>query len=201
MTRLRVAIVAALTSLSLGAVGVPAALAANGTAAPARASSIPALDTVKVAGVGKGGKQFKGTYAIQRFTTSHHKAFAVGTLNGTLKGRHITRYGVMMPAALNAPSTTMARDAQASCSILHLVLGPINLNLLGLQVTTNQIVVNITAIPGAGNLLGNLLCDLTNALNQPGILSTLNQDVQQLTTTLTSLVSLLGGSTGSVPAL
>lgn len=199
MTRLRVAIVAAIATLSLGVVGVPAALASNGTTVAPRASNFPGLDTVKVTGVGKGSKQFNGTYAIQRFAVSHHKAYAVGTLKGTLNGRHITRYDVMLPAALKAPSSTSARDAQVSCSILHLVLGPINLNLLGLQVTTNQIVINITAIPGAGNLLGNLLCDLTNALNGPGILSSLNTDLQQLTTTLTSLVSLLGG--GSAPAL
>jgi hypothetical protein len=32
-------------------------------------------------------------------------------------------------------------------------------------VTTNQIVLDITAVPGAGNLLGNLLCDVANLLN------------------------------------
>jgi hypothetical protein len=51
-------------------------------------------------------------------------------------------------------------------SILHLVLGPIHLNLLGLVVTTNQIVLDITAVPGAGNLLGNLLSAVANLLNQ-----------------------------------
>lgn len=198
MTRPRLALVAAIASLSFGAIAVPAALAANGTTASS-SSSMPALDTVKVTGVGKGDKQFKGTYAIQGFTVSHHKAYAVGTLTGTLKGRHVSRSGVMLPASLKAPTTGAARAAQAaSCPILHLVLGPINLNLLGLQVTTNQIILNITAIPGAGNLLGNLLCDLTNALNPPGILTTLNSDLQQLTSTLTSLVSLLGGTTGGL---
>jgi hypothetical protein len=48
---------------------------------------------------------------------------------------------------------------------LHLVLGPLNLNLLGLQVTLNQVVLDITAIPGPGNLLGNLLCAVANLLN------------------------------------
>ncbi len=47
------------------------------------------------------------------------------------------------------------------------MLGPINLNLLGLSVRTNQINLRIDAIPGAGNLLGNLLCGITNLLN-PG---------------------------------
>ena len=55
--------------------------------------------------------------------------------------------------------------AAAACPILHLVIGPITLDLLGLSVTTNQIVLDITAIPGAGNLLGNLLCDIAGLLN------------------------------------
>ena len=45
------------------------------------------------------------------------------------------------------------------------MLGPINLNLLGLSVRTNQINLRIDAVPGAGNLLGNLLCGITNVLN------------------------------------
>lgn len=66
-----------------------------------------------------------------------------------------------------ASSTNGAAAAAASCPILHLVIGPINLNLLGLQITTNQIALDISAIPGAGNLLGNLLCDVANLLNSP----------------------------------
>lgn len=198
MTRSRVAIVAAVASMLFGAIAVPVASASSGTAAPAKASSLPALDTVKLTGVGKGGKQFKGTYAIQRFAVSNGKAYAIGTLKGTLKGRHVTRNNVMLPASLTPNGLPAAQTAQTTCPVLHLVLGPINLNLLGLNVTTNRIVVDITAIPGAGNLLGNLLCDLTGALNQPGILTSLNQDLQRLTTTLTSLVSLLGGSTAGL---
>jgi hypothetical protein len=55
------------------------------------------------------------------------------------------------------------------CDILRLRLGPINLNLLGLVVRTNEIHLNIFAIPGAGNLLGNLLCAVAGLLdpNQP----------------------------------
>jgi|GEM_PF-1455584 len=192
MKRARYAAVAALAALSLG-VAVPAAAASNGTTVPPKVTTLPALYTTHITGVGKGGKRFSGTYAIQRFVVRNHAVYAVGTLKGTLKGRHVTRYEVMLPAKLTGTSSGMARDAQASCSILHLVLGPINLNLLGLRITTNRIVVDITAVPGAGNLLGNLLCDLTNALNQGGVLTQLNQDLSQLSATLTSLTSLLGG--------
>jgi hypothetical protein len=61
--------------------------------------------------------------------------------------------------------------SQASCPILSLTLGPLHLNLLGLVVDLNQVVLNITAQPGPGNLLGNLLCSLANLLNGGGTLS------------------------------
>ena len=52
-----------------------------------------------------------------------------------------------------------------ACAILHLELGPLNLTLLGLNVVLDDcdngpVTVDITAVRGGGNLLGNLLCDL-----------------------------------------
>jgi len=46
------------------------------------------------------------------------------------------------------------------------MLGPLDLNVLGLTVHLNQVVLNITAVPGAGNLLGNLLCAAANLLKE-----------------------------------
>lgn len=59
--------------------------------------------------------------------------------------------------------------AAATCSILSLEVGPLNLNLLGLEVALDDcndgpVTVDITAIPGGG-LLGDLLCSLSNLLN------------------------------------
>ena len=45
-------------------------------------------------------------------------------------------------------------------------LGPIFLDLLGLQLTTSEIIIDLTAVPGPGNLLGNLLCALVGLLDQ-----------------------------------
>ncbi len=53
----------------------------------------------------------------------------------------------------------------AACDILHLVLGPLDLDLLGLQVHLDKIVLDIVAATGAGNLLGNLLCAITGLLD------------------------------------
>lgn len=203
--RVRTALAAAAVSLSLGLVAVPAAEAANGTTAAPNANSVPALVKVPVSGVAKNGRKFNGTYAIQRFVVRNNKAVAVGTLTGTFKGRHVTRYGVTTPVqsltgASGQTGTARAAQAASSCSVLHLVLGPISLNLLGLQVNlgggtgANKVItLDITAIPGPNNLLGNLLCNLTGALSNTGALSALTSNLNQLTTALNSLVGLLGG--------
>ena len=208
MQRIRIALLASLATLVLGVVAVPVASAAtngtNGTAVAPSTKTIPALKTISVHGVAKNGKKFVGKYAIQRYVVSGKKVDAVGTLKGTLAGRHVTRYGVKIPAKLAGPPATGASAAATTtpCTVLQLQLGPIDLNLLGLRVQlfggTNPanalpVTVLITAVPGSGNLLGNLLCNLTGALNQPGILSQLSSNLSQLSATLTSLTSLLGG--------
>lgn len=205
MKRFRIALLAGLATLALGAVAVPVASASNGTSVPPKTSSLPALKTIPIHGVAKNGKQFNGTYAIQRYVAQGGQAFAVGTLKGTLMGRHVTRYNVMMPAKLAGPPTTgtaKVKAAQAtSCTVLQLQLGPIDLNLLGLRVQlfggTNPaaplpVTLLITAVPGNGNLLGNLLCNLTGALNTGGLLGQLSGQLSQLTSVLTSLTALLG---------
>ena len=58
-------------------------------------------------------------------------------------------------------------DAAGTCDILHLTLGPLDLNLLGLVVHLDQVVLDITAQSGAGNLLGNLLCAVAGLLDNP----------------------------------
>lgn len=51
------------------------------------------------------------------------------------------------------------------CPILFLELGPLFLDLLGLQVSLSQITLDITAVAGPGNLLGNLLCAVAGLLD------------------------------------
>jgi hypothetical protein len=135
---------------------------------PASAGAQEPAGLTKVVPVtGKAGsKVFKGTYAIDRFTTSRGRLVSTGTLRGRLAGRRVVRRGVRMPAALSSD----AQGAQLppipdACEILNIVLGPINLDLLGLVVRTNRINVRIDAVPGEGNLLGNLLCAITGILD------------------------------------
>jgi hypothetical protein len=70
--------------------------------------------------------------------------------------------------------------ATGTCDILHLVLGPLTLNLLGLQVDLNQVVLDITAQSGAGNLLGNLLCAVAGLLDQGGPLQGIARLLNQI---------------------
>jgi hypothetical protein len=68
-----------------------------------------------------------------------------------------------------------ARLQQESCQILNLVLGPLDLNLLGLEVHLNRVVLDIEATPGPGNLLGNLLCAVAGLLDNTGVLREIRQ--------------------------
>jgi hypothetical protein len=76
-----------------------------------------------------------------------------------------------------------------SCRILFLDLGPLDLNLLGLRVQLNDIHLRITAEPGPGNLLGNLLCAVANLLGGGPIPGQLNQIIALLN----RIIDLLGG--------
>jgi hypothetical protein len=79
------------------------------------------------------------------------------------------------------------------CPVLNLELGPIDLNLLGLQVETSQICLDITATDGEG-LLGSLLCDLTGGLDLSGIVLGLGDQLDSLLTHLDGLLDdILGG--------
>jgi hypothetical protein len=109
-----------------------------------------------------------GTTVVQGNLTATLRR-GTGALVGRVH-RHDVTLPVRAPGAHTATSAagSEAAAAAAACSILHLVLGPLNLNLLGLVVTLNQVHLVINAVPGAGNLLGNLLCAVVNLLNGTG---------------------------------
>ena len=131
--------------------------------APIAASSLP---HIPVSGTTHNGKRFTGRYDVTQFVTRTGKTYAIGTLTGKVGGRHISRSNVAIPASVQQSTIPgVAKSAAVTCPVLHLVLGPLNLNLLGLNVSLNQVVLDVTAVPGAGNLLGNLLCSVSNLLN------------------------------------
>jgi len=137
---------------------------------------------IPVTGAGATGERFAGTFTLLRFATDDAgKLVAVGTIAGALTDASGQALGsAFQTVALPVVASSGGQAAQAvitapavSCGILHLDLGPLSLNLLGLQVNLSRVVLDITAVPGAGNLLGNLLCSVANLLNNPSALAQL----------------------------
>jgi hypothetical protein len=147
-----------------------------------------------------------GTFTIQRFERSGDGIVGVGTLTATFVDplTNATRTIVTQTSlplnrelsggAASAPPAAEAEDVpergpavamQPACDVLNLVLGPLDLNLLGLRIQLNQVVLDITAVPGPGNLLGNLLCAIVGILDGAGPLG-------QLVALLNGLLALLG---------
>ena len=75
------------------------------------------------------------------------------------------------------PVTDLAADG--ACQILDLTLGPLHLDLLGLVVDLDTVNLQITAEPGAGNLLGNLLCGVAG-LFDGGLLGQVGQILNRI---------------------
>lgn len=90
----------------------------------------------------------------------------------------------VLPNLLDAVGTAITQGAGNVCDILHLELGPLDLNLLGLEVMLDDcsggpVEVDITGERGQGNLLGNLLCGLLGS-GRVGLGSTLGGILDQL---------------------
>ena len=123
--------------------------------------------TVPVAGTGS-GSTFAGTFQLQKFATdSTGQLVATGLLSGIVTSATGATTSIVRTISLPAAV------GNSTCQILHLDLGPISLDLLGLQVNLSEVVLDITAQAGSGNLLGNLLCSVANLLNNPSGLATL----------------------------
>jgi hypothetical protein len=122
---------------------------------------------------------FTGVFSLSRFVVRNGQLAGVGTLTGT-----ITNAAGVTVGAIARTITLSIINISGTCDILHLELGPIDLDLLGLVVHVDKIVIDIDAQSGPGNLLGNLLCAVANLLNGGGPLGTianlLNQILSQL---------------------
>jgi hypothetical protein len=81
-------------------------------------------------------------------------------------------------------------QAAPSCAILSLVLGPLHLDVLGLVIDLNRVVLNIVGQTGAGNLLGNLLCALTGILDGGVLLARFLSVVDELLAAINAVLRL-----------
>jgi len=132
--------------------------------ASAARPATPAL-TVPITTTQSGGA-LNGVFQITGFALN-----SAGQLvaNGTFTGTATSATGVVTNLTDAVVSSVVTPAASGpGCQILDLVLGPLHLDLLGLVVDLNQVHLNITAQPGPGNLLGNLLCSVAHLLDGSG---------------------------------
>jgi hypothetical protein len=159
LTRVLTLVVSLVVSLATAAL-----ISGIGTATGAPPDVQGNKTTANVHGKADNGAVLNGKFKINSFTQQGDQLMAIGDLTGKLSNtgqgaaQDVTQTGLAMP--VNLAQTT------ASCQILDLVLGPLNLDLLGLVVHLDVVHLNITAVPGAGNLLGNLLCAIAGLLDQ-----------------------------------
>jgi hypothetical protein len=145
------------------------------------------LAGVPVVGTNDAGEVvFEGTLTVKKFVEGHGDAEieALAQLEGTLtkNGReHRVTRGVRVPVSIDEAGGDGVSAQQLECEVLNLVLGPISLNLLGLNVQIGggedglePIAVIITADP-TGGLLGQLLCALAGGGPLAQIIGLLNQ--------------------------
>ena len=155
----RLALLASVTVLIAALTGLTIAPAAP--AAPPQASV-----SNTISGTTASGLNLNGTLSNIQFVNQAGRLVLQGTLNGTVTNAAGAVVSTITNLPINLPVTGGA--ATGSCSILDLTLGPLHLDLLGLVVDLNQVHLTITGETGSGNLLGNLLCGLADALNGGG---------------------------------
>jgi len=155
------------------------ALPFSASAAQGGALAVPVAGQVTLPDASK--LPIAGTFNITNFTNNNGQLTANGTVSLLLNG-------VQQVVQAAAPVT----QASGNCPVLNLTLGPLHLNLLGLVIDLNQVVLNITAQSGPGNLLGNLLCAVAGLLdNNGGLGGVLGGLLNQLTTLLNQLLGQL----------
>ena len=152
--------------------------------------------TSHIKGTFGNGGTVTGTFTPRRFLVNNDKLIAVGKVRATLTRASGKVVGtdtqrVRIPVATIAGTAPVSRTSASmavGCDILNLVLGPLDLDLLGLQVHLDKVVLNITAVPGAGNLLGNLLCAVAGLLD--GGLSGLLTQISQILNSILAILRL-----------
>ena len=162
MVTQRVVGLAVAIALSVSAIATRDASAQSGVLTSIFTSGI----TVPVTGSGPGAT-FAGTLVIQRFARVADQVVAVGIVNGVLTDTSSGATSNVIRQVRVPLDTSSGGEVStaAVCEVLSLVLGPLNLDLLGLVIDLNQVVLNIDAVSGPGNLLGNLLCAITGLLD------------------------------------
>lgn len=151
-----------------------------------------------VSSVTENGQAVEGVFTITQFVEENGQIVAHGSFKGKVDGKPSKTDDAFAP--VTGMSMTDPTGGQMSiaavdpvdpgeCNVLYLELGPLTLNLLGLEVELpNPLIINIDADP-SGGLLGQLLCSLAGGPTGGGLLDILNG----LLGGLTNLVDFLNG--------
>jgi hypothetical protein len=169
--KLRLTVLALVASLATVALTTAAPA---GAAAPATGSLTTTLTGTATDATGAVVGTVSSVLNITSFSNQNGQLVANGTLTST-----ITNAVTGATQTVTQPIST-AVTAAGTCQILHLDLGPLDLNLLGLKVHLNEVVLDITAQSGPGQLLGNLLCAVSHLLDGSGQAGGLSSILNQL---------------------
>ena len=158
----------ALSGAMLFGMAGPATAAAPAAPSAASQSSQTANVTGTINQTIDGVGTFVGSFTPSNFSVQNGQLTVTGLVQGTLTDLA----GVATPVsqtvtttAAAAPTTNAATATGGGCDVVNLVLGPLHLDVLGLNVDLNQVVLDIVAQSGAGKLVGNLLCAVTGLLD------------------------------------
>jgi hypothetical protein len=178
---------------------------ANATVRPAAAAP---LVTVPLAGTTSGNGTFDCTLAISSVGVQNGGLFVEGIVTGTVARANKTPLGtvvsvpVRLPLAGNWPQVTgLTRGpslsgpvssglqppivlAQTTCAVLHLEIGAVNFDALGVVVSTSPITLDLSG--DTSGPLGALVCAVLNLVGS----------VANLVNLLTQLLGTLGGALG-----
>ena len=162
--------------------------------ATAQSTTGPKAVRVPVSGTFAGGGQFSGIVTINRFEQQENEIVAVGFVSGVLS-RGSRALGTALAGEVTWPITVKSSatqktssigPAQTSCPVLSIALGPVDVNLLGFQVSLGAATLDIGG--ESGTPLGDLVCSISSLLG----------NVAAVVNLLNSLLSLLTGLLGGI---
>jgi hypothetical protein len=165
-------VVTASLALTAGSLTASNASSSAPAAAPLQEVAHAAGGTVssKIIGETRNGRAVTGTFTPLRFVKRDGKLFVRGFVDGVVTNSNGSdrTFGTVKTFRVKRIEKQPVRAraaALAPCQVLDLVLGPLDLNLLGLRVHLDKVVLKIDAVPAAGNLLGNLVCAVAGLLD------------------------------------
>jgi hypothetical protein len=196
-------LIAIFVALALSLIGAGTAIAAaggsSGGMSPVVAENEAGTMKAPITGTTEDGRKVKGSFTPSDFSVNDAgKLVVTGTAVGKVVGKGAPKSFKQEHVTATVEDVVAGGasggKAVGGCDILNLVLGPLHLDVLGLVVDLDTVVLDIVAQPGPGNLLGNLLCQVAGLLDGPGglggLLGTVLLQVQGLLNQILGALSL-----------